>query len=143
MLSPLLPAFSCHPYTHTHNNSDVYSFSHKKTRLLDALGRFGCYMSHKPFFSNLLRGCSGQSSFVGYGLVKPRVVRSCVVHVRKTSNFGPFLNCNQRKTRTKNKTKTNTNNSDVFSFSHRETRLLEALGRFGCYISAALQEGLG
>ena len=26
-----------------------------ENRLLDALGRFGCYMSHKPFFSNLLR----------------------------------------------------------------------------------------
>ena len=28
---------------------------------------------------------------MGYGLVKPRVVRSCVVYVRKTSNFGPCI----------------------------------------------------
>ena len=27
----------------------------------------------------------------GFGLVKPRVVRSCVVYVRKTSNFGPCI----------------------------------------------------
>ena len=34
-------------------------------------------------------GCS--SNKMGYGLVKPRVVRSCVVYVRKTSNFGPCI----------------------------------------------------
>ena len=28
---------------------------------------------------------------MGYELVKPRVVRSCVVYVRKTSNFGPCI----------------------------------------------------
>ena len=33
-------------------------------------------------------GCT--SNKMGYGLVKPRVVRSCVVYVRKTSNFGPM-----------------------------------------------------
>ena len=34
-------------------------------------------------------GCSSKK--MGYGLVKPRVVRSCVVYVRKTSNFGPCI----------------------------------------------------
>ena len=94
--------------TQTRNNSNVYSFSHKKTRLLDALGRFGCYMSHKPFFSNLLRGCSGQSSF---GCMDQNYLFS----LHKQHNCGrlwvllvhnPFCsNCNQRNTRTNKQNK--------------------------------------